>query len=65
MTRILHTEKEYRAAMTRLEYLIDHEPGNLDEIKALGYAANEYENKHGHRPCRSADGHSGAVGGNT
>ncbi len=50
MTRILHTEKEYHAAMTRLEYLIDHEPGRLDEIKALGHAANEYENSHGHRP---------------
>ncbi|OGX90262.1 helix-turn-helix domain-containing protein [Hymenobacter coccineus] len=50
MTRILHTEKEYRAAMTQLEYLIDHEPGALDEIKALGHAANEYENGHGHRP---------------
>lgn len=50
MTRTLHTEKEYQAAMTRLEYLIDHEPGCLDEIKALGHAANEYENGHGHRP---------------
>ncbi|MFD1468683.1 type II toxin-antitoxin system HigA family antitoxin [Hymenobacter caeli] len=50
MTRPLHTENEYRAAMTRLEHLIDHEPGGLDEIKALGHAANEYENGHGHRP---------------
>ena len=50
MTRTLHTEKEYQAAMARLEYLIDHEPGSLDEIKALGHAANEYENGHGHRP---------------
>ena len=50
MTLILHTEKDYQATMTRLEYLIDHEPGNLDEIKVLGHAANEYENSHGHRP---------------
>ncbi len=50
MTHLLHTEKEYQATMTRLEYLIDHEPGNLAEIKALGHAANEYENNHGHRP---------------
>ncbi|GAA4394194.1 MULTISPECIES: helix-turn-helix domain-containing protein [Hymenobacter] len=50
MALILHTEKEYQAAMTRLEYLIDNEPGNLDEIKSLGHAANEYENDHGHRP---------------
>ena len=50
MSLILHTEKEYQATMTRLEHLIDHEPGNLDEIKALGHATNEYENSHGHRP---------------
>ena len=50
MSLILHTEKEYQATMQRLEYLIDYEPGNLDEIKALGHAANEYKNSHGHRP---------------
>lgn len=50
MSLILHTEKEYQATMTRLEHLIDHETGNLDEIKALGHAANEYENTHSHQP---------------
>ena len=50
MTHILHTAQEYQATMTRLEYLVENAPGNLDEIKALGHAANEYENSHGHRP---------------
>lgn len=50
MKTVLHTESEYQATMARLEYLVDHEPNNLAEIKALGHAANDYENSHGHRP---------------
>ena len=46
----LKTEKEYQVAFQRLEYLVDHEPHQLDEIKRLGDAVNAYEKTHGHEP---------------
>ncbi len=47
---LLTTEKEHQAALTRLDYLLDHEPTNLTEITALGNSVDAYENSHGHRP---------------
>lgn len=44
------TETEYRAAMQRLDYLLDHEPGKLTEITELGNAVDAYENDNGHAP---------------
>ncbi len=46
----LTTEKQYQAAFQRLEYLVDHEPHQLDEIKRLGDVVNAYEKSHGHEP---------------
>lgn len=46
----LKTEKQYQAAFQRLEYLVDHEPHQLDEIKRLGDVVNTYEKTHGHEP---------------
>lgn len=46
----LTTEQDFQAARARLEHLIDHEPSNLAEIKALGDAVDQYEKTHGHEP---------------
>jgi HTH-type transcriptional regulator/antitoxin HigA len=46
----IRTEADYQQALRRLEYLLDHEPTNLDEITALGNVVNSYENDNGHRP---------------
>ncbi|GGG62504.1 helix-turn-helix domain-containing protein [Hymenobacter glacieicola] len=46
----IHSEADYTAAMKRLEYLIDYEPSNLEEITALGNEVDAYENSHGHAP---------------
>lgn len=48
----INNESEYRSAMKRLEFLTCHEPDKLDEIVALGNAADYYENSNGHFPNR-------------
>ena len=46
----ISTEADYQQVLRRLEYLLDHEPTNLDEITTLGNVVNKYENDNGHRP---------------
>lgn len=46
----ISTEAEYQQALHRLEYLLDQEASNLDEITTLGNVVNKYENDNGHRP---------------
>jgi antitoxin component HigA of HigAB toxin-antitoxin module len=46
----ISTEAHYQQVLRRLEYLLDHEPTNVDEITTLGNVVNKYENDNGHRP---------------